>query len=854
MNKKNIKAALLTVIFSLGITTQSLASVLGSSKITGYSVNVGEGTYFTHNVFYSDQSGVGQQTENYLTYLPNSSVTPIITNGSYLYGKSTISSEVKRLLEDGVKLVGGINADFFSFQTGVPMSNLISDGKIVTKDASGQDSIGIMEDGTAFMSYVSFASVLIKEDGSETNIYNINKYRQPYAIYMMTSDFSDSTQNSTEGIDVVLGSIEGEMKLGTQLEAVVESVSENSGSIEIPKGKIVLTVDKTAPAEFLDPIVSLTEGERVKISFGVVGDERWKDVKLGMGCVGGRLLTDGEINPNLEKGAAPRTAIGITDKQELILYTIDGRQSGHSYGVQLKTLAERMKELGCTDALNLDGGGSTSIVSLLPGDSLTELKNSPSEGKERAVSTFVFLKNELEAAAELGTLTFYPLTAYMLKGAGMQFELKATDTAYYPMTLPEGISYGIASENSLSEIDQSGFFTANDSGTVRIKAEKDGVQALMDVVVLETPTDIKIKNADGTYPKSISVQPGEEVQLYAEAFGGYNMLTAENKCFSWSVSESLGTVTEDGLFTAREHTSASGELSVSAGGKSVSIPVTVSYTPDYSDKKNYPQLESTIEDGVLTCILKNEYNIPMHSDGIRLYADGNAVLFSFDETSQTITSSIPQETSRLTLYVTNEQGFTAFFTCSVKEYEGTGVFEDTKGHWAEDILGYMYENKIINGEKTDEGLIFRPQKQMNRAEFAVMICNYLKIDTESYSGEELPFADTSEIPQWALNSIKALYKNGILTGKTMPDGTVCAAPLSSVTRAEAAAITARTLADGFYPTQIGFSDSGDIPAWAEKGINTLITLGAIGGYPDGSLKPLNLLTKAEAAKILYSVM
>ena len=200
---------------------------------------------------------------------------------------------------------------------------------------------------------------MVKEDGSETFVYNINKFRQPYAIYLMTDEFSTETKNSSIGVDVVLSVVEGDMKLGSTMTAVVESMTENKGSVPIPKGKIVLTVDNNAPTEFYQALATLVPGEKVTFKFGVMGDARWNDVKLGMGAVGGMLLSDGNINPDLEKGAAPRSAIGITKDGKVLLYTIDGRQPGYSYGVQLRTLATRMKELGCVDAINLDGGGST---------------------------------------------------------------------------------------------------------------------------------------------------------------------------------------------------------------------------------------------------------------------------------------------------------------------------------------------------------------------------------------------------------------------------------------------------------------------------------------------------------------
>ena len=64
----------------------------------------------------------------------------------------------------------------------------------------------------------------------------------------------------------------------------------------------------------------------------------------------------------MDEEAAPRSAIGIKNDGTIIFYTIDGRQSGHSFGLRLKTLSKRLKELGCVDAINFDGGGSSEEV------------------------------------------------------------------------------------------------------------------------------------------------------------------------------------------------------------------------------------------------------------------------------------------------------------------------------------------------------------------------------------------------------------------------------------------------------------------------------------------------------------
>ena len=93
------------------------------------------------------------------------------------------------------------------------------------------------------------------------------------------------------------------------------------------------------------------------------------DVKAAIHA-GPVLISNGLINVTVEEeaffntpiaGVQPRSAIGYTNNNELILMVVDGRQA-ESRGVYLEELALLMKQFNCTEALNLDGGGSSAMV------------------------------------------------------------------------------------------------------------------------------------------------------------------------------------------------------------------------------------------------------------------------------------------------------------------------------------------------------------------------------------------------------------------------------------------------------------------------------------------------------------
>lgn len=80
----------------------------------------------------------------------------------------------------------------------------------------------------------------------------------------------------------------------------------------------------------------------------------------------------------------------------------------------------------------------------------------------------------------------------------------------------------------------------------------------------------------------------------------------------------------------------------------------------------------------------------------------------------------------ISVSVTDDEGYSAYKTLSVGDISAlTNIFEDTNEHWARDYISYMTKRKVVSGYETDNGFVFRPDKNMTRAEFACMISNYL---------------------------------------------------------------------------------------------------------------------------------
>ena len=340
INTKKITALITALCL---VCTTALASVYGNEELSHSEYNVADGTKYIQNQFMSEQSGVGRQTENYYVYTPNSRIVPKIVDNYYLYSKIAASDITDRIIEWGYYPLMVMNGDFFSLQTGVPMGHQIIDGEIITKDSSTQDAIGFLEDSTAFIAPLWIETTVTANEQTFV-VENINKYRQPYSLYMLTDKFGTETHTNTSGVNIVIGGLSGKLKLNERVTGVVEDIITTEESIEIPEGKIIITADDQTPPEKLEHLSKFNIGDEVTIYNHATGDDRWYDCVSAQASVGGTILKDGVVQDK-DEAAAPRTAIGITKDDKIIFYTVDGRQNGHSYGVRLKTLAERLKSL-----------------------------------------------------------------------------------------------------------------------------------------------------------------------------------------------------------------------------------------------------------------------------------------------------------------------------------------------------------------------------------------------------------------------------------------------------------------------------------------------------------------------------
>lgn len=234
-----------------------------------------------------------------------------------------------------------INGGFFKPQTGVPLGTLMIDKKIYTGPIYDRVALGIFKDGYD-VGRVQLDGKIIGNN-QEIKIDNINQPRMLSSyILAYTRDWGKYAPVSPQ--------------YGVQLQIVGNKITAASANpLSIPENGYVLVGPKSK-------LGKLFGADYVDVE--IKTNPKWENVQHIISG-GPYLLKDNQIFIDMTAqklqsigGRNPRTAIGYTEDNNLVLVAVDGRE-GSSVGLTLVELAKLMKALGCTNAINLDGGGST---------------------------------------------------------------------------------------------------------------------------------------------------------------------------------------------------------------------------------------------------------------------------------------------------------------------------------------------------------------------------------------------------------------------------------------------------------------------------------------------------------------
>ena len=182
----------------------------------------------------------------------------------------------------------------------------------------------------------------------------------------------------------------------------------------------------------------------------------------------GTLIRDGKVVATAGGGRAPRTAVGITRTGKVVMMVLDGRGAPHSIGGDMAEIAQIMLEAGCVEAINLDGGGSTTFVSKPEGGTDLQIINQPSDGGEgRSVSTSLIMVSTAPSSTAFDHAVLESEYKYSTIGTSVQITPKGVSATGNEAQLPEGTTWKL-SDDSIGTIDENGVFTGTAYGEVEI--------------------------------------------------------------------------------------------------------------------------------------------------------------------------------------------------------------------------------------------------------------------------------------------------------------------------------------------------------------------------------------------------
>ena len=553
----------LAVVLAAAPLNAFASDALGDD-LTSSSVEVNERTELNAGTFWSNTYSDLRQ-ENYVVYSPNARVKPIVSGGDYTTQLTTVSTAAKKLEARGYRVVAGINGDYYDTATGIPLGSMMTEG--VLRNASSEYyAIGFRDDGSTVMGKPSLRITAQSDYGRSLTVTAFNYVRQSsFGIYLYDSTFNAraTTGTSEEGVDVVCSAVGGSLGLNGSLTLVVEQVIEGGKDTPVGAGQYVLSSNLKA-AGYVEQLRALQPGERLTLSVSANGSE-WNGVTNMIGALY-QLVDNGQVCSGLVNGAAPRTAVGLKRDGSLVLYTIDGRQSGYSIGATLTQVAERMIELGCETALSLDGGGSTAMVATNPDSTTASLVSKPSGGSERAVTNHLFLVADNRPTNSVGHVYLESESSRVLPNAQVKLSATVLDTNYIPMSSRD---VTLRADRGTIEDD---VLTAPDSGTVTVRASAGGASAELEIEVVTQPDSISVQQ-NGKAVSAITLSAGDKAELSAAAMYRHLPVLGDHRGFVWTVQGNVGTI-ENGVFTASGNVG-SGSVTVSLGRVSVTIPVTV---------------------------------------------------------------------------------------------------------------------------------------------------------------------------------------------------------------------------------------------------------------------------------------
>lgn len=734
----------------------------------------------------------------------------------------TTSNIVKQYNAQGHRVVGAVNASYF-LSNGMPANLIAIENEIINYGILGTNTespsqkpvaFGISKNGTAIIDYYT-TTMKFTIDGKSYPIKFIDTSNVSGINVLHTAE--KETTGYYTGLELVFSKSTvntEELHFGQRFTAVLQK--KTTGNSTIPKDGFVISIADQAAKTALSAVAP---GSKVEVSIQI--DSKWQDAEFIL-AAGPLLVKDGKqeismpLNTSFVTSRHPRTAVAVDSTgKRVFLVTVDGRQPGHSNGTSLTNLASQLISMGAKAAINLDGGGSTTMLARSPGLYSPILVNKPSDSSERRVSAILQVVNN----APTGTPKHISLQSVgeLVPGDTVNMKvINAYDEYYNPMWVtPEMMSWTV--EGNIGEMNGN-IFKATNSGTGKIIGTYKGKSFHIPVTVKDLKGAPYILNS----MDSLSSWKVSAVKSTAT-------LNLSSKSEPWRQGTSALKLAYD--FTT-------GEAGTKAAYAIASTPISILSKPEHIGVWVYGDGKTNWLRGIVIDSNGTKHTINFTEENKLNFTGWKYV------TAQIPSNAVaPYKFDRLYVVQTNaslQSKGELYFDKLQAVYDDTYVepyYTDVAPkHWAYSAINDLNNRGLVKGYTNGT---FKPSQTITRAEAAVIMARALNLSAKKTT----EYRDVAK-SHYAYDAIQAVSEAGIFTGRVAGEFS----PNGHLTRAETASVLKRAFKLSGDAT-ISFSDL-NANHWAYESVKVLMANGLVDGYPDNTFRPSNTISRAEFASFL----
>lgn len=459
-------------------------------------------------------SGKAQRI-NRMTINMNAPYTTINMGISNPFTALSTTSSLSRLhTKEQNHVIGAINASLFTFESGLPTYLLAEGNNIVNLGAVSTNyndfmhtpaAFGVTADNKAKVGKYDL-SYSISHHGRSEQLTSLNRERNNGESILYTSSWPyETTRTNSTGLEVVVStdsSVNTGHDFGETIQGKVTAIRPYGQftSATIPqKGYVISAVKK----EEVDKIRDLKVGDAIGLTVDV--EKQWKGSKF-MLATGPLLVQNGAVDLSIDLNSprvtqrTARTAVATNaDGSNAYFVTVDSGVTGSS-GMTLTEFASYLKSIGAYNAINLDGGGSTTMVARKYGDILPTLVNRPSTGYERKVSSIL----EAVSTAPYGVGTYATASPKQAGSIPVDSTLgfkvdKVLDQYYNTLPIDQAKLKLISVSGGIGKIENNQFIAVKEgAGTVTAKYENASITIPVAVIPKVSDKPIALSALDST--------------------------------------------------------------------------------------------------------------------------------------------------------------------------------------------------------------------------------------------------------------------------------------------------------------------------------------------------------------------